>query len=50
MSEDGTGAPRCQYCGVDCSNGRSWDGGELYACPLCAETRALVNAARRREA
>jgi hypothetical protein len=32
--------PVCRYCGADCSEGRSWDGGDLYACPPCAEKRA----------
>jgi hypothetical protein len=32
--------PVCQYCGADCSEGRSWDGGELYTCPPCADARA----------
>jgi hypothetical protein len=32
--------PACHYCGADCSEGRSWDGGDLYACPPCAEKRA----------
>lgn len=35
--------PRCRYCGADCSDGRSWDGGDLYACPPCAEFRARRN-------
>lgn len=35
--------PECQYCGADCSDGRSWDGGDLYACPRCAEWRARLN-------
>lgn len=35
--------PKCQYCGADCSDGRSWDGGDLYACPSCAEWRAKLN-------
>lgn len=33
--------PRCRYCNADCSDGRSWDGGDLYACPPCANRRAL---------
>jgi hypothetical protein len=32
--------PRCRYCGADCSDGRSWDGGDIYACPACADRRA----------
>lgn len=43
MHED---EPRCQYCGADCTDGRSWDGGNLYACPTCANWRAQRNAAR----
>lgn len=36
--------PRCRYCGADCSDGRSWDGGDLYACPACADRRAATPA------
>lgn len=36
--------PTCRYCGADCSNGRSWDGGNLYACPPCSDARAERNA------
>ena len=32
----------CRYCGADCTDGRSWDGGDLYACPACADQRARV--------
>lgn len=39
---------RCQYCGADCSNGRSWDGGDLYTCTRCAIDRADMNALRKR--
>lgn len=35
--------PKCQYCGANCSDGRSWDGGDLYACPSCADWRAKLN-------
>jgi len=38
--QDGSWHPVCRYCGADCSEGRSWDGGDLYACPPCAERRA----------
>lgn len=37
--------PMCRYCGADCSGGRSWDGGDLYACQSCADARATRNAA-----
>ena len=37
--------PTCRYCGADCSGGRSWDGGDLYACQSCADARATRNAA-----
>lgn len=37
--------PVCRYCGADCSEGRSWDGGDLYACPPCAEKRAAAHRA-----
>lgn len=40
--------PRCRYCGADCSGDRSWDGGELYACPSCADGRAAARAAQLR--
>ena len=40
-----TDGPRCRYCGADCSTGRSHDGGDLYACPSCADARAARNAA-----
>lgn len=33
----------CQYCGADCSEGRSWDGGDLYACRACSDARAARN-------
>lgn len=33
--------PACRYCGADCSDGRSYDGGGLCACPECADLRAL---------
>jgi hypothetical protein len=36
-------APRCQYCAADCSDGRSWDGGDLYACPTCSDHRAQIS-------
>jgi hypothetical protein len=39
---DASGGPTCRYCGADCSVGRSWDGGGLYACPPCAYARARV--------
>lgn len=39
--------PRCRYCGADCSNGRSWDGGDLYACGPCSDARAKANRLRR---
>jgi drug/metabolite transporter superfamily protein YnfA len=35
--------PECRYCGADCSEARSWDGGDLYACPRCAELRAAAH-------
>jgi hypothetical protein len=35
--------PRCRYCGADCSDGRSWDGGDLYACGSCADWRAKLS-------
>jgi hypothetical protein len=35
--------PKCRYCGADCSDARSWDGGDLYACPGCADGRAKLN-------
>jgi hypothetical protein len=41
--EPETDGPKCRYCGVDCSDGRSWDGGDLYACPSCADWRAKLN-------
>lgn len=34
--------PHCRYCGADCSQDRSWDGGDLYACPSCADARAAA--------
>lgn len=37
--------PACRYCGADCSNGRSWDGGNLHACGPCAGDRATINRA-----
>lgn len=37
--------PTCRYCGADCSNGRSYDGGNRYACPDCARDRAAINRA-----
>ncbi|MGW3144865.1 hypothetical protein ACWDG1_09320 [Streptomyces sp. NPDC001177] len=40
-----TDGPACRYCGADCSNGRSWDGGNLYACGPCANDRAAINGA-----
>jgi hypothetical protein len=40
---EGPNGPKCQYCGADCSNGRSWDGGDLYACGSCADWRAKLN-------
>ena len=33
------GRPVCRYCGADCSEGRSWDGGDLFVCGPCAITR-----------
>jgi hypothetical protein len=41
--EPETDGPQCRYCGADCSNGRSWDGGDLYAGPSCADWRAKLN-------
>ncbi|MEH0417809.1 hypothetical protein [Streptomyces sp. B21-083] len=35
--------PTCRYCGADCIDGRSWDGGDLYACPACSDWRAKLN-------
>lgn len=37
--------PTCRYCGADCSDGRSYDGGGLYACTTCANWRTKLNAA-----
>jgi hypothetical protein len=45
--QDGSWHPVCRYCGADCSEGRSWDGGDLYACPRCAERRAAAHRAGR---
>lgn len=42
--------PVCRYCGADCSEGRSWDGGDLYACPSCAEKRSSPRTAGHRRA
>jgi hypothetical protein len=44
---EGDDDPRCRYCGADCSNGRSWDGGDLYACGPCSDARAAANRASR---
>jgi hypothetical protein len=40
---DGPWHPVCRYCAADCSEARSWDGGDLYACPRCAELRAAAH-------
>lgn len=45
--EDEDAGPRCRYCGADCSDGRSWDGGDLYACGPCSDGRAARNRAAR---
>jgi hypothetical protein len=39
--------PVCRYCGADCSEGRLWDGGDLYACSACADARAAHHVRRR---
>ena len=44
-SGDTPDGPRCRYCGADCSGGRSWDGGDLYACGPCSNARAARNCA-----
>lgn len=41
--DDKSDAPVCQYCGADCSDGRNWDGDDLYSCPRCARIRTLEN-------
>lgn len=43
--QDGSWHPVCRYCGADCSESRSWDGGDLYACGRCAELRAAAHRA-----
>lgn len=43
-----SGAPSCRYCGADCTDGRSWDGGIRYACARCADWRAKLNDHKRR--
>ena len=48
--QDGSWHPVCRYCAADCSEGRSWDGGDLYACPRCAEDRAAAHRAGHRAA
>ncbi|MDX2702182.1 hypothetical protein PV350_04885 [Streptomyces sp. PA03-6a] len=40
--------PKCQHCGADTSNGRSWDGGDKHTCPRCSDWRAQVNRVRGR--
>lgn len=34
-----TGSPVCRYCSADCTEGRSWDGGDLFVCGPCCATR-----------
>lgn len=35
--------PKCRYCGANCTDYRSWDGGDLFACPNCANERAQAH-------